>query len=521
MPFDLYRDLHRIIVATDGEPVFPHGLARYTHRPMIKPPALRSICLLILLLGWLPRAGASEESLKIELPDMGDPTGTSFTPLQEEQLGAEFYRSLHSQLEINQDPEVADYIQRLGLQLTSNSDKPNQPFHFFVINSPVVNAFAGPGGYIGVNSGLLLTSESESEVASVLAHEIAHVTQRHLFQAFQDASRMSLGSAAAMLAAVLIGSQSAQAGQAAMIAAQAASLQRQINFTRDNEAEADRVGMQILSKSTFDPRSMPTFFERLQQSTRFSGTGIPEFLLTHPVTTSRISDTRARAEKFPYRQYPDSMVYQLIRAKLRVTSTRTPQDAVAFFRLIERQGTAEQQDVARYGLALALVANMQPRDGQDMLRSLIAKYPEQPYFVSALATAQIEAKDYAAAETTLRTGLLRFPENRALTLLEVRTLLTNRKPDEARKLMQRYVSRNRPTSDIYELLAEIHSQLGQEAESHRFVAEAYYASGHTREAIQQLLFARKAAGNDRYVAAVIEERLKQWREEQIERRENH
>ena len=482
-------------------------------------PNLFPLILSILQLLWVGRP-AADESLKIELPEMGDPTGTSFTPLQERQLGAEFYRSLHQQLEINQDPEIADYIQRLGQQLTANSDKPDQPFHFFVVNSPAINAFAGPGGYIGVNSGLIIASESESEVASVLAHEIAHITQRHLFQAFQEASRMSLGTAAAMLAAVLIGSQSAQAGQAAMMAAQAASLQRQINFTRDNEAEADRVGMQILSKSTFDPRSMPTFFERLQQSTRFSGTGIPEFLLTHPVTTSRISDTRARAEKFPYRQYPDSMLYQLTRAKLRVGTTRTAQDAVSYFRLIERQGTAEQQDVARYGLALALVANMQFPEGQEILRSLIGKYPEQPYFVNALALAQTEAKDYQAAEKTLQAGLRRFPENRAMTLRYVRTLLTNRKPEEARKLMQRYAASNTPNSDIYELLAEIHSQLGQPAESHRFVAEAYYTSGHTREAIQQLLFARKTAGSDHYLAAVIDERLKELREEQRDQREN-
>jgi len=485
---------------------------------MNKPPFAVPFCLAILQL--LAGAVTADDSLKIELPEMGDPTGTSFTPLQEQQLGAEFYRSLHSQLQINSDPEVADYIQRLGLQLAANSDKPDQPFHFFVVNSPVINAFAGPGGYIGVNSGLILAAESESEVASVLAHEIAHITQRHLFQAFQDASRMSLGTAAAMLAAVLIGSQSAQAGQAALLAAQAASLQRQINFTRDNEAEADRVGMQILSKSTFDPRSMPTFFERLQQSTRFSGTGIPEFLLTHPVTTSRISDTRARAEKFAYRQYPDSMVYQLIRAKLGGTTTHSPKDAVAYFRLIERQGTAEQQDVARYGLALSLVANTQSQDGQQILRSLIAKYPEQPYFLNALAFAQTEAKDYAGAESTLQQGLQRFPDHRAMTLRYIRTLLTNRKPDEARKLMQHYVSRNAPTADDYELLAEIYGQLGQEAKSHRFVAEAYYASGHTREALQQLLLARRAAGKDHYVAAVIEERLKELREEQRDRRDN-
>lgn len=464
-------------------------------------------------------AGArGDEPLNLELPDIGDPTGTSFTPLQEQQLGEAFYRNLHSQLEISRDPEVNDYVQNLGQRLTANSDKPEQPFHFFIVNSAQINAFAGPGGYIGVNSGLILASETESELASVMAHEIAHVTQRHLFQTFQDSSRLSLPMAAAMLAAMLVGSQSSQAGQAALLATQAAMAQHQINFTRDNEAEADRVGMQILSKSTFDPRGMPAFFERLQQSTRFSGHSAPEFLLTHPVTTSRISDTRGRAEKFPYRQYPDSMVYQLVRAKLRVASTRDAKSTVAYFKLIERQGTAEQQDVARYGLALALIHNFQTLEGQDLLQQLIRKYPDQPFFISALANSQMEAKDYAAAEKTFEAGLRRFPDYRSMTLNYVRVLLTNRKGEQARKQLQQYTLRHKPGPAIYELLAEVYGQLGQDAESHRFVAEYYYATGQTRAAMQQLVLARRAAGDNHYVAAVIDERLKELREEETDRR---
>ena len=481
-------------------------------------------CKNVILIGFLSAAlcanpgSRADDSLHIDLPDIGDPTGTSFTPLQEQELGDAFYRNLHSQLEISQDQEATDYIQNLGHRLTSNSDKPEQPFHFFIVNSNDINAFAGPGGYIGVNSGLLLASETESELASVMAHEIAHVTQRHLFQTFQESSRLSLPMAAAMLAAMLVGSQSAQAGQAALLATQAMMAQHQINFTRDNEAEADRVGMQILSKSSFDPRGMPTFFERLQQSTRFSGHSVPEFLLTHPVTTSRISDTRGRADKFPYRQYPDSMVYQLVRAKLRVAATRDAKNAVSYFKLLEHQGTPEQQDVARYGLALALIQSFATEEGQGLLRQLIQKYPDQPYFISALAESQMNAKDYAAAEQTFETGLRRFPDYRSMTLNYVRVLLTNRKAEQARKLLQQYSLRHKPGPGIFQLMAEIYGQLGQTAESHRFVAEYYYASGQTRAAMQQLVLARRAAGADHYVAAVIDERLKSLREEEMERR---
>ncbi len=253
----------------------------------------------------------------LDLPEIGDPSGTLFTPVQEKELGEAFFRSLHGQTEVNQDPEVDEYIQSIGHKLSANCDNPAQPFHFFVVNDPAINAFAGPGGYIGVNAGLILVSEAESELASVLGHEIAHVTQRHLYQAFQAQGRIQLISFAAMIAAMLVGSRmggnsyqnqayctaktegcqrNTNTGQGLAMAAMGAGTQAMINFTRDNEAEADNVGMQILSRSEFDPRSMPTFFERMQQSTRFAGHGTPEFLLTHPVTV-RASPTPVDGRK--------------------------------------------------------------------------------------------------------------------------------------------------------------------------------------------------------------------------------
>ena len=258
------------------------------------------------------------ENDKILLPDMGDSSGTLISPLEEKQLGEAFYRRLHSQVKISEDPDIQLYIQSVGKRLVANSDSPGIPFHFFVVLDKGINAFAGPGGYIGINSGLILTTDSESELASVMAHEVAHVTQRHLYRAFEAASQLSLPTAAAMLGAILLGTQSPELGLAAITAIQAGSVQFQINFTRDNEQEADRIGMQTLLQSQFDPRGMPIFFQKLQQSTRYYGIKIPEFLRTHPVTASRIADTRGRAEKYPYRHYPDSFNYQLAKAKLRV-----------------------------------------------------------------------------------------------------------------------------------------------------------------------------------------------------------
>jgi len=457
---------------------------------------------------------------RIELPDIGDPTGTLMTPLQEQQLGAAFFRKLHSQMEISQDPEVSDYIQSIGQKLAASSDSPGQSFHFFVVVEPTINAFAGPGGYIGVNTGLILVSEAESELASVLAHEISHVTQRHLYQTFQAAGRMALPTAVAMLAAILLGAKgNAQAGQAAIVAAQAANMQYQINFTRDNEAEADRVGMQLLSKSEFDPRAMPTFFERMQQSTRFAGHQLPEFLLTHPVTVSRISDTRGRAEQFPYKQYPDSLTYQIIRAKLRVRSESTPRTALEYFRAIADQGTRPQRDVAAYGLALALVKNSRTAEARPILTGLIERYPDQPHFLTALADIEMDAHNYPRAAELYQNGLKRFPANPALTLSHVRLSLITGKPEQARQLLQGYMGVHNSTPEVYELMAEIYSRLNREAASHQYLAEAYYAAGQTRDGIMHLRLAKKLAGNDYYLNFAIDQRLREFLAEEKERKE--
>jgi len=483
-------------------------------------------------------SGESRHSHGPELPEMGDSSGTVFTPMQEKELGEAFFRSLHGEVEVNQDLEISEYIQALGQKLAANSDTPAQPFHFFVVQDPSINAFAGPGGYIGVNAGLILVSEAESELASVLGHEIAHVTQRHLYQALQAQGKIQLLSFAAMIAAMLVGSRmggssyqnqaycvsrsqgcqgNTNAGQGLAMAAMGAGTQAMINFTRDNEAEADNIGMQILSRSEFDPRSMPDFFERMQQSTRFAGHGTPEFLLTHPVTVSRISDTRSRAEKFAYRQYPDGLPYQLVRAKLRVTSARTPREAVDYFRSLINQGTPQQRDVSRYGLGLALAADSKIDEGKKLLQTLVADYPNQSHFVNALAKMEMDSHNYPKAMDIYTAARERFPANEAIRLNYVQALLVMHKPEPARRLLEEVIH-GAVTPEMYEMLAQAYSQQGDEAESHRYLAEAYYADGQTRTALLHLKLARKLSNDNFYLNAVIDDRLRKFSDEEKERR---
>ena len=470
---------------------------------MLKPSAITlavSLCL-------FPAAQQAVETNKIVLPDMGDSSGTLITPEEEKEFGEAFFRSLHSQITINQDAEIQQYIETIGQKLVANSDAPSHPFHFFVVMENDINAFAGPGGYIGVNSGLILTTEEESELASVMAHEIAHVTQRHLFRAAEAAGRLSIPTMAATLAAILLGTQSPALGQAAIMAIQAGSIQLQINFTRENEEEADRVGMQTLVGSHYNPRSMPAFFERLQQSTRYYGQNIPEFLRTHPVTTARISDTRGRAETYPYKQYPDSLEFQLAKAKIRVLMSAQDADTNKYFQTRLTQGTAEQRTVAQYGLGLMAIKTQKFADAETVFQTLVKYYPNQPQYASALARTAMESRNYQTALARYKKLSEQFPENEAIAFELIIALLKAGQPEQARKNMAALSSRTQELPVYSQLLAQVYSDLKQPAESHRYLAEYYYATGQTKDAILQIRLAQQAKGLTFQLASILAERL--------------
>jgi len=456
----------------------------------------------------------------INLPDLGDSSGTLISPAQEKELGDAFFRSLHRQLKINHDSEIQQYIQSIGRELVINSDTPSNPYHFFVVLDKQINAFAGPGGYIGINSGLLLLTESESELASVMAHEIAHITQRHLYRAFEAASRLSIPTAAATLAAILIGTQSPEMAQAALVAIQAGSIQFQIDFTRDNEKEADRVGMKTLAKSSYNPRGMPTFFERLQQSSRYYGQNIPEFLRTHPVSVSRISDTRGRANKYPYKQYPDSQGYLLTKAKLRVMTSSTPELAFNHFKAREHQGTKNQRAINQYGIALVYLEKQNYSAAEKIFNKLKSSYPEQPQYAYGLANTALKAQKYNKALPLFKQALSKFPNNTSIKIEYINTLLKAKKPKLAKTILETlsYQSKKQPL--YFELLAQTYADLKQDAESHRYLAEYYYAVGHTSFAILQIKLAKKAKDNNFYLQAILNDRLAFFLYEESERKLN-
>jgi len=455
---------------------------------------------------------------KIQLPDMGDSAGAIISPIQDKELGSAFFRNLHSQADINQDVEIQQYIQSIGRQLAAHSDTPSNPFYFFVVMDPNINAFAGPGGYIGVNSGLILLTEAESELASVMAHEIAHVTQRHLYRSIEKASKMSIPTVAATLAAILIGTQSPSMGQAALMAVQAGNIQFQIDFTRDHEKEADRVGMQTLSESNFDPRSMPTFFERLQQSTRYYGKGVPEFLKTHPMSESRVADTRGRAEVYPYRQYPDTLAYALTKAKLAVLTEADKNITMRHFTALEQQGTPEQRAVARYGIGLINLETQQFDAASTIFQQLSEQYPNQPQYLAALARTATDSRNFEKANQLFSQAINRFPNNDAIKIEYIRSLLKNAQPQPALQILQSLSDNQKNQPFYFELLAQIHADLKRPGESHRYMAEHYYAIGQTEDAILQIRLAKQEKDLSYQLQAILNERLNFFLSEEEERK---
>jgi predicted Zn-dependent protease len=301
---------------------------------------------LFLLLLCVPNALADG------LPDLGDSSQLALTAQDERRIGEEIMRDVNASGDVIKDIEVVDYMQNLGYRLAASSGDSPQKFTFFVVQDPSINAFALPAGIIGVHSGLIMASSSESELASVVSHEIGHVTQRHIARMIAQQKQDAWQSFAAMAFALLAARSNPQLAGASMQAAQAGAIQKQLDYTREHEREADRVGLQILSQAGFDTRAMPAFFDKLMKGTRFYEGSAPSFLRTHPLTTERIADVRNRVEQLPYRQVADSPEFNYTRAKLRAMMGN-PNQAVQWFESILNDKKYVDEAAQRYGLAVA------------------------------------------------------------------------------------------------------------------------------------------------------------------------
>lgn len=444
------------------------------------------------------------------LPDLGDVSQESVSPQMERQIGEQSMFQIRADKSYLDDPEVYDYLNRLGGHLVANSSEPGQPFEFFAIDDNAINAFAIPGGFVGVNTGLIQLAQNESELASVLSHEISHVTQHHYARMISGQRYDSLGALAAVAVAILAARNNPEAATTAIVGAQGGMMQRQLNFTREHEKEADRIGIGILDKSGFDTRAMPSFFERLQKATQLMEGNTPSYLRTHPVTTERIADVDSRVQQIPFHLVPDSLDFQLIRARL-IAMQKTPQDAVAFFDSALGEKKFGNPVAHRYGLVLALLRHSQPKRATQEFAALHKQAPLNAS-IEALA-GQIKRLDKQNKEIIAfyRNALKNFPHSHALIYDYAGVLLQENRYNEALKLLDEQVAQNGNDPKLYELQARAYAALGRHQEEHHVLAYNYILHGNLFGAIEQLELA-KEAGNDYYQLSTIESELKQFRE---------
>ncbi len=464
--------------------------------------------LLALIVGSAPplhAAGATETS-PLNLPDIGDAGGNLITPEQERLIGREFMRSVRQSLDILDDPAVTAYLQNLGERLISQVDGYEQKVTFFLVNDPSINAFAGPGGYIGVHTGLILSARTEGELVSVLAHELSHVVQRHLVRAFEAGQRVEVATIAAMIAAILIGSQNSQAGQAVLTGAMAGSAQQQLSYSRLHEQEADRVGITMMARAGFDPRQMVNFFETLQSANRYAGLRALELLQTHPLTLSRIADARNRAEQISGGSSGDDLTFQLIKARVKVLSG----DSI----YLQRQKSEDEIPVAarQYRQVLNWLAKKRYAPARDAIRQLLKGDGHRVLYHLTAAEIELAAGRPQAARKVLTTALTLFPNNLALTELLAETLLKEGNATEASALLEQQL-RYRPERRLYALHARAAEAAHRHADAYQSLAELNYMDGNTLQAINYLQQAIEQDSKSQYEQLAMQARLTAWKKE--------
>ncbi len=457
------------------------------------------------------------------LPSLGDAGGEDLPPAVERRLGEQIMQEVRRDPSYLADPEATEYLNNLGYSLVSVSPSRSLDFVFFVVRDPMLNAFALPGGFIGVHSGLIVTTQSESELASVVGHEIGHVTQRHIARMIarqKESSAMAIGALLlAILAARAGGSSSADLTQAAILGSQAAMIQQQLNFSREAEREADRVGFQTLIDAGFDGRGMEAFFARMQAGTRIYEGTAPAYLRTHPMTVERISDMQNRSRTLRFRQRADSIDFQLVRARLRVlqeTTTQGWRDTLEYFNGQIANRTAHAQFAARYGAAVAALKLNLPevayQNAQTAKRLapgssvMLDKIVAEARFAAASNDAERDEGIRLAQETAARYPLSGLAANHYVGLL----LKVNRNEEAVSYLRnQQAITRDQPS--YYALLGRAYEAMNRRSLQHQAVGEMYALLGALPPAIQQLELARRANDGDFYTMSEVDARLRDLR----------
>ncbi len=448
------------------------------------------------------------------LPDLGDASSAQLSDAQERTIGNRIMREVRFDKEYVDDPEIADYISSLGARLLAAADGPRRSIDFFVVQDDTVNAFALVGGHIGVHTGLILLTQNESELAGVVGHEIGHILQRHQARMIHDQRGVQFTSLAALALAILAArggsSQSGQITEAAVASAGAIQMQSQIDYTREHEREADRVGLSLLERAGFSPRAMVTFFERLLRANRVNEfKGAPAYLQSHPLTTERIADMQDRVENLPPRLVADSFEYRIVRSKLRA-GAGSPAEAVALFRKMLEDKTVVRPREDVYGLALALRRDRQFDAAWKTLAPLREGGHPHPAFELLAGKLLVDMDRPAEALGVFRAALRQHPEQRAIAYAYLDLLVQLDRPKDALAYLEERLRTVQDDARLYEIQARAFEAVGKSVAQHRSLAEAQYRRGNLAAAVEQLEIAVKAKG-DFYESSSAEARLREMR----------
>ncbi len=431
---------------------------------------------LVLLATGLTLAVLSPAA-EINLPDIGSPADATLSKNDEARLGRAIMAQIRKTGKVVEDPLITEYVNEIGHRIAAQANNDGlHDFSFFVIEDPVINAFALPGGFIGVHTGLLEATRNEDELAGVLAHEVAHVTQRHIARSIHSGQRQSMMSMAIMLGAILAAAAGAggDAVQGAIAVAQGTAAQQQINFTRSNEYEADRVGIEALANSGFDPQGMASFFEVISRSNTPMEYRTPEFLRTHPVSSARIAESRNRARSYPPVHTNDTVNYGIARARILVASQDTPEEAVRYF---EREPYEYQSDVERYGRAIAYLNDGRNSDANRIFEELANREPEVIAYHIGLADAQLAMEAIDESVATFERARELFPRNVPLVIHYAEALLKLGHADKAHEILLDLLNNVPPTPEQVRLIARAAIDAGEIAEAHYYMAEYRFMIG--------------------------------------------
>jgi predicted Zn-dependent protease len=495
-----------------------------------------------LLASSLVLAAGSALGQDTRLPDIGSSAGRLITPAEEAEYGAMLVAQLRHYDLLLDDPLVDSWLDTLGQRLAGASDDPKRSYTFFMLKRRDINAFATLGGHVGMNSGLVLAAEREDEVAGVLAHEVAHVTQEHVLRGVERAQRDQLPILLAMLGAIAVaqsssGNSSDDASQAVLVSAMGLMQQRQINYTRSNESEADRVGIQTLARSGFDPTGMAGFFAKMHARSRTNAASLygetPDYLRTHPMTTTRITEAKERAERLgqPAPAFGSHVrsdnpllpgglsvgaalgrgqtgIFEFARERLRVLSAPTPADAIREYEAFRRARALS--DAEQYGLAVAHLQAGHARPALPLLEALAERRPRDAWLQLALGEAQARAGDAAAADARFEALLRQAPESRPVALTYARVLGergTKAAGQRAQALLRPLLSTSSSDAVFQRVFARASEIAGDSVRAGEAHAEAAYLSGRPEVALVQLDNLKKREDLDYYARSRVEARI--------------